>query len=232
MTTTTRRHNRATAKTGRDLLFWLAIIVGLIGCFWNMQPYIKVATTTLATVLSVSPDLPVDPALVQTPLTIWDAISARAIGIGGAITGFFLWAFLQILELYPVFLRHDGKVLRQLAEQGQQSDRMVENDADPADLVKIKRWYNSLPYVGFRTATRGALVAYGVDAVICLTQYPPVEGGFGNLFFALVTGQLNLINWSNVALIVVMMFLCEIILRIVLYCHYQAQIVRDAYRYQ
>ena len=212
---TTYRRN-STAKTGRELLFYLAIAVGIIGCVWNMMPYIRVATATLTTVFGVDPGL-------------LGVIQGRFFGMLGIGVGFFLWAFLQILETYPVFLRHDAKVLRLLAETSDNAPKLEEKESDDRTLRKIKHWYNTLPLVGFRTASRGALVAYGIDAVICITQHPPVEGGFGNLLFVLVTGQWGLISWSNVALIVVMMFLCETILRLVLYLGIQAEILKAAH---
>ncbi len=217
-TTTTQR--RSLAKTATTLFYWLCIGAAITLALWNLQPYLRLSQWALATVFGVE------------DTGGWGLIQSRLIAMVGFLMGAILWAVLQMAESYPILLRHDRRVLRQAAMEADQADQLPIRKGDDPALVQIKIWYNSLPLSGIRMASRAALMAYGMDGVICVSQYPPVEGGIGRLFFVLITGQWGLINWANAGLIVALMFGFQAILKAVLWLGRQAYLHHRAYTNQ
>lgn len=211
--TNTRHRQNSGAKTARELLYFLAIAVAIVISFWNLQPYIRVSQGALASVLGANGGV----------------IEGRFLNLLGMGIGFVLWAFLQTCEAYPVLLRHDRRLLRILAQEADECDQLPVRDGDDPALRKIKGWYNNFPLLSIRSASRASLAAYGIDAVICLVTFPPVSGGMGRLLFVLITGQWSAINWANVALILCMMFVFEIMVRLILYLGLQAHYLRQAH---
>lgn len=213
MTTANRRRKSSAAKTARDILYFLAIAVAVVISFWNLQPYIRVSQYTLTSVLAANGGV----------------IEGRFFNLLGWGIGFVLWAFLQTCEAYPVVLRHDRRLMRILAQEAENCDQLPVREEDDPALAQLKGWYNNFPLLGIRGASRASLAAYGLDAVICLITFPPVSGGMGRLLFVLITGQWSAINWANVGLILCMMFVFEIMVRLVLYLGLQTQYFRQAH---
>lgn len=184
--------------------------VAVIVCFWNMQPYIRASAFALDAVLNISE---------------WTG----AWVIFSILTGVVLWGLLQTAEVYPVVLRHDRQMLRLIAAEADQCDKMELREEDDPALTSLKLWYNSFPLLSVRSARRGALLAYAIDSMICIIVFPPVSGGLDRMLFVLITGQWGQINWANVALILVMLFVFEIMVRFILFLGLQTYYFKKAH---
>jgi hypothetical protein len=197
-----RRQNSG-AKTARQLLYWLAICVAVVVAAANMLPYCKAASLALINIFDLQ-------GLVGF-------FGNRALALISIPVGVVLWAFIQTAETYPILLKHDRKLMRLIALEADAAEQLqVHEDDDPA-LARLKDWYNRFPMLSIRTANRASLAAYIVDTLICLTVFPPVDGGFAQLVFVIFTGQWGLINWGSVGLIVTMLFCFEIMVRFILF---------------
>lgn len=215
---TGRGHSpRSGVRTARQLLYWLAIAVAVVIAFWNMMPYTRAAFYALIEVFGVQG---------ADPLNMF---ANRALGMISLVMGAIIWALIQTAEVYPVLLRHDRKLMRLMALEAESAEQLEVRDTDDPALARLKDWYNQFPLLSLRSANRASLFAYIVDLAICLSVYPPVDGGFGKLLFILFTGQWGLISWANVALIVVMLFCFETMVRAVLFLGMQYYWIRRAH---
>ena len=140
-----------------------------------------------------------------------------------------LWGFIQTAETYPILLKHDRRLMRLIALEADESEQLEIGEYDDPALVRLKQWYNRFPLLSIRSANRVSLFAYAVDLAICLSIYPPVEGGFGQLVFVIFTGQWGLINWGSVALIITMLFCFEAMVRLILFLGMQAYYLQRAH---
>jgi hypothetical protein len=207
------------AKSGvrsvRTILYWLAIGVAALVAGANTIPYIKAVDIALFNIFD---------------LDGWIGVFANpALSIAAIPMGILLWAFIQTAETYPILLKHDRKVMRLIALEAESSDYMdISDDDDPA-LASLKYWYNRFPTLGIRTANRAALVAYLVDTAICVSIFPPVDGGIDRLIFVIFTGQWGLVNWGSVALILTMLFCFEFMVRLVLFLGMQYHVLKRAH---
>lgn len=209
------RGPRSGMMTARQLLYWLAVLVAIVVALWNMQPYIRASFFILTEVFSIK--------------GVAGFFANRALAIISIAVGFVLWAFIQTCETYPILMKHDRKLMRLIAAEADAADQMEIRDGDDPALVKLKEWYNRFPLLSVRAANRAALFAYVLDAAICVSIFPPVEGGIGRLVFVIFTAQWGLILWGNVALIVAMLFVFELMVRAVLHLGMQAYYLRRAH---
>ncbi|MBD2261124.1 hypothetical protein [Pseudanabaena sp. FACHB-2040] len=206
---------RSGLMTARQLLYWLAVLVAVIVACWNATPYVKVSFFVLTEVFSLN--------------GIAGFFANRLLGMVSIFTGVILWGLIQTAETYPILLKHDRRLMRLIAAEADAADYLEIRDEDDPALVQLKLWYNHFPLLSIRAANRASLFAYIVDTAICLSVFPPVEGGFGRLVFVIFTGQWNLISWANVALILVMLFVFELMVRFVLFLGMQAYYLRRAH---
>lgn len=209
------RSPRSGAKTARQFLYWLAIGVAVIVAVANMTPYIKAANFVLLEVFALQ--------------GLWAFFGNKALGFISLIVGAVLWGFIQTAETYPILLKHDRKLMRLIALEADESEQLPIRDNDDPALVRLKQWYNRFPLLSIRSANRLSLFAYGVDLGICLSIFPPVDGGIGQLVFVIFTGQWGLINWGSVALIITMLFCFEAMIRLILFLGMQAYWLRKAH---
>lgn len=207
---------RSGVKTARQLLYWLAIAVAVVIAFWNMMPYTRASFYALVEVFGLTADAS-------------NIFANRALGMISLVMGAIIWALIQTAEVYPVLLRHDRKLMRLMALEAESAEQLEVRDTDDPALARLKDWYNQFPLLSLRSANRASLFAYLVDLAICLSVYPPVDGGFGKLLFILFTGQWGLISWANVALIIVMLFCFETMVRAVLFLGIQYYWIRRAH---
>lgn len=206
---------RSGAAQARKLLYWLAVLVAAIVALANIVPYVYATEFLLTELFSLQ--------------GLWASIGNRLLDVAAWPIGFILWGFIQTAETYPILLKHDRRLMRLIAMEADQADYLEIRDNDDPALVKMKEWYNKFPSLTIRSANRVMLVAYVIDTAICLSVFPPVEGGFRQLFFVLFTGQWGLIEWESVALIVVMLFCFEMMVRLVLFLGLQAYYLRRAH---
>lgn len=214
----TPKESRPSPRSGvsvvRTLLYWLAFGVALLVAIANMVPYIKASEFVLVQLLGGG---------------IWGFVVDRFLGFASLFVGAILWAFIQTAEAYPILLKHDRRLMRLIAMEADNADRLQIRDEDDPALARLKSWYNKFPLLSIRSANRVSLWAYCIDAAICISVFPPVDGNLGQLFFILVTGQWGQINWVSVALIVLMLFCFEAMVRLVLFLGMQAYYLRRAY---
>lgn len=206
---------RSGLMTARQLLYWLAILVAVIVACWNATPYIRASFFVLTEVFSLR--------------GIAGFFANRALGMVSIVIGVILWAFIQTAETYPILLKHDRKLMRLIASEAESADYLEIREGDDPALAQLKNWYNRFPMLSIRAANRASLAAYVIDTILCLAIYPPVEGGFGQLVFVVFTGQWGLIQWGNVAMIVAMLFVFELMVRSVLFLGMQAYYLRRAH---
>lgn len=208
-------------RTVQQLLYWLSIGVAIIVAIANVTPYVKAANFALLDIFDIA-NLAGFPRLISNRVLFY-----LSIGVGVV-----LWAFIQTAETYPILLKHDRKLMRIIAEEAESSDSLeIHSDDDPA-LKTLKHWYNRFPLLSVRASNRASLLAYVIDTFICLSVYPPVDGGFGQLLFVVFTGQWGMIRWSSVALIIVMLFVFELMIKFLLFLGMQAYYLRRAHGQQ
>jgi len=209
------RSPRSGANSARKVLYWLAIAVAIVIAALNTVPYIRAVQFVFAEIFSVT--------------GAWGLVVSKALTFLAVVLGIVLWAFIQTAEVYPILLKHDRRLMRLIAMEADQADQLEVRDTDDPALVSLKEWYNRFPLLSIRSANRVSLVSYVVDTTICLSVFPPVEGGFGQLVFVLLTAQWNLIDWGAVALIIIMLFCFEAMVRLVLFLGLQAYYLKRAH---
>lgn len=142
------------------------------------------------------------------------------VAINGALSllswlaGAVLWFILQTLELLPVLLFNNRNALKGVIRATTNTGTIAINPNDDPALASLKRAYNKLPYRIVRQFRNYALCAYVVDLCICLTVYPPVDGGLNQAMLIVTTGAFQLVNWGNVLMLVVTLFAVEILVSI------------------
>lgn len=209
------RHQNSGAKTARQLLYWLAICVAVVVAATNMLPYCRAVSLALTNIFDLQ--------------GVVGFFGNRALAIVSIPVGVVLWAFIQTAEAYPILLKHDRKLMRLIALEADSADRLQVHEGDDPALASLKQWYNAFPLLSIRSANRASLAAYIVDTFICLTIFPPVDGGFGQLLFVIFTGQWGQINWGSVGLIVTMLFCFEIMVRFILFLGLQWHYMKRAH---
>jgi hypothetical protein len=216
MTSSTKASPRSGANSARKVLYWLAIAVAVAIAAINTVPYIRAVQFVFDEIFTIQG-------------FVWAFVANNALTLVAVLLGIVLWAFIQTAEVYPILLKHDRRLMRLIALEADSADQLEVRDTDDPALASLKDWYNRFPLLSIRSANRVSLVSYVVDTTICLSVFPPVEGGFGQLVFVLVTAQWNLIDWGAVALIVVMLFCFEAMVRLVLFLGLQAYYLRRAH---
>jgi hypothetical protein len=56
---------------------------------------------------------------------------------------------------------------------------------------------------------------YAIDFLFCSLVYPPCDGGFGQLMFIIMSGQLGRLDLANIAILIVTLFAVEAIVRFI-----------------
>jgi len=209
-----RRHRTRATQNPRghlifQILYWLLIVAIVFFAYLNINPYQVAVQRVLDGIdgsgfLTLMLKLPVLGAIVST-------IAASIYWILGAI----LWAGIQILEVAPMLLERDEKYMGHLITEAEDHDHYQISDQGDPLLGQMKRAYNALPVKHYRDFKQLAFFAYTVDFLICFAVYPPVNGGFGKLFFVLLSGQFGAIDWKNVALAIVTLFAIEATLKVI-----------------
>lgn len=200
-------------RTIAKVLYVLCVASGIWFAYLNISPYAKAVQFILSGTLDNSFLL----LLLRIPLL--GAIVAFIAGAAHWIIGFVLWASIQTLELFPIFLKHDREFLNAMIRAQDSGEKVEIKDGDDAAIKGLKAWFNKFPLQTISVARNWSLAAYAADFCICLLVYPPVSGGFSRFLYVLASGQLQLVNWANVAMILVTLFIIEIIVKIALQLH-------------
>ncbi|PHJ60242.1 hypothetical protein VF14_11605 [Nostoc linckia z18] len=197
------------SKTALKIAWWGVIGLGLWICYLNIGPY--------AYVVKILSSKVIDTTLIQGFYAI--PLLGKFLQAIGLIShwgiGLLIWAVIQVCQILPILLKHNRKYIKNILDEVISDEVYQVRETDDPLVAQLKRLHNLLPLQSIRKARTYAKVAYGVDAVFCTIAYPPIPGGdIGQLLFVLVTGQLHLIDWGAVALMVITMFCVEILLNI------------------
>ncbi|MHC0068796.1 hypothetical protein ACWATR_39050 [Nostoc sp. UIC 10890] len=204
MTTQTKKNNSLSASTLVNALYWIVICLVLFFMYLNIQPYaigVKLITSngvSLSPIINLFLDIPIIGAILG--LFIYGF---------NWIVGFLLWAAIQTIQLFPIVMRRDPRFMQSIIKANESHGKYQVKESDDPALAGLKRWYNAFPSLTISRARNAALFAYVVDFSICLLVYPPVKGGFSNLMFVLMTGQISRIDWGNVVLLLLTIFIVE-----------------------
>ncbi len=215
------------AKPLVKILYWLTIAAGVWFAYLNIQPY---AVAVKQVMLGAMPDKALVNFIAALPI-----INGLAASIGTALhwfVGFILWLVIQTIEVLPIILRRDRAFVRTLIRESEQNENFEIKDGDDPALTALKRWYNRFPALTLNRARTASLFVYAVDFLICIAVYPPCKGGFNKLMFILATGQYNRLDWKNVVLLLVTLFIIELIVQFLLWLGQVAYFMRSAHSNQ
>ncbi|MBD2057890.1 hypothetical protein H6F88_18005 [Oculatella sp. FACHB-28] len=186
------------------LIYWLAFSVGVVIALFNIIPYVKSVKFLFGTAIDGSGILEL---ISQLPLI--NAVAGVSIMTALWVIGIIFWAFLQAAELFETFLKRNRAFVGHTIDDAVHHQKYAISEQDDPLLAGLKRLYNRMPLLTMHNARQTKLVAYTIDLCVCLTIYPPVDGGFGRLMIVLLTGQWSLIDWANVAALVATLFVVE-----------------------
>lgn len=186
------------------LIYWLAACVGVLFAVFNIIPYERAVRFLFGAAIADSGILEI---ISQIP--ILNAVAGVSAVMSFWIMGFILWGFLQTMELFEKFLKRSRAFVQQTIDDADTHAKYMIREGDDPLLAGLKRLYNRMPLLTMRNARQSKLIAYTIDLCICITVYPPVDGGFSELMIVLLTGQWSLIDWANVAALVATLFVVE-----------------------
>jgi hypothetical protein len=208
MTTTSKKRNTLSASTLVNALYWVVVALVLFFMYLNIQPY--AVAIKLITGNGISHSFIIN-LILDIPIV--GAILGLFIFGFNWIIGFLLWAAIQTIQLFPIVLRRDRRFMQSIiSECDSHSKYQIKENDDPA-LKALKRWYNKFPSLTISRSRTAALFAYVVDFLICMMVYPPVKGGLSDLMFILATGQFNRIDWGNVIMLLLTIFIVELCIK-------------------
>lgn len=209
-------HRSNTLHAGKGLLiiqilYWLSVCAGLWFSYLNVFPYSEATKFVLN---SVSDNV-LYRVLLSLPMVgaALNFVSLTAHWLIGTI----LWGTIQLCELLPIILRRDRAFLRMVIADSEAHQQFSIRPNDDPFTKRLKGLYNRLPVSVISNSRYWALGAYTVDFLICVSVYPPTQGGFGDLMFVLMTGQWLLLDWKNLVMIGVSLFAVEAIVMFLLW---------------
>lgn len=194
------------------MALFLAAVALVIFCILNIAPYQAAVEWAMAKSGLVAAMTPFAGVPIIGPL--FNFIMKAAVGL---VLGSLLWAFIQTMELLPILLWHDRKVLREILHDNESHRKFQVREDDTAIEQAIKEHYNRMPFDLIATARQRSFFAYGFDFVICTLIYPPVANG--NILDAigyLATGRLHRLDWGNILMSIVSLFAVEVVLMVYL----------------
>ncbi len=122
------------------------------------------------------------------------------------------------MEVLPIILKHDPSFIKEVVSHSDGHTKYQEKEGDDPVLANLKRYYNKFPILALKQAKNMMLFAYTADLLICITVYPPVtSGGLDKLMFILMTGQWQLLNYTNLIFLAVTLFIIEFMLRLLFF---------------
>jgi len=191
-----------------ELLGWAVTVAIAIFAYLNIAPYEQ----AILELFSSNQASGLADFLLGVPVI--GVMVRGAIGLLAWLSGAVLWFVLQTLELLPVLLFNNRRALKGVIQQSAGNDVLQISPNDDPALANLKKAYNRLPYRIVRQFRNYSLCAYVVDLCICLTVYPPVDGGFAQAILILTTGAFRLVNWGNVGMLLVTLFAVEVLVSI------------------
>ncbi|MBD2153106.1 hypothetical protein [Leptolyngbya sp. FACHB-16] len=174
------------------LTFGLAVVAGF-AIYLNINPY-------------------VDFVRVITASTNWGWFFETPIGAFiTALIGMFIWVVFQIFELLPEILKKDMQTIRNLIHNMENHIVLPIFPSDLPVIRELKRHHNNTPTRWYRTANRIRTGVYAADLLLCMFQYPPLDGGADGVWLFLQAGSFSDINWINLLFVLITLFAVEAI---------------------
>ncbi|WP_414572831.1 hypothetical protein [Nostoc sp. CCY 9925] len=204
-TATNKKQKSFSSSTLVNALYWVVAALVLFFMYLNIQPY--AVGVRLITGNGINHSFIIN-LILDIPI-IGGLLGLFIYGFNW-IVGFLLWAAIQTIQLFPIVLRRDRRFMQSvISECDSHSKYQIKENDDPA-LKALKRWYNKFPALTISRSRTAALFAYVVDFSICMMVYPPVQGGFDDLMFVVITGQVSRIDWGNVIKLLLTIFIVEL----------------------
>ncbi len=219
----TKTHRNTSNITLVKILYWLTVLAGIWFAYLNINPYAMVSKTVIAETIDLS--------LLQfiSRIPIINGIAAITGSILHWLVGTVLWAIIQTVEVLPIVLRRDRAFMRTLINHSDHSDKFDISEDDEPTLAALKVWYNQFLSLTIARARTAALFVYAIDFCICLLVYPPAPGGFGNFLFLLSTGQYGRLDWQNIIMLLLTLFVIEGIVRLLFWLGQIAYFMKSAH---
>lgn len=152
-------------------------------------------------------------ALVDGLLSI-PLLGGAIIWFAGALTviiGFLLWSLFQILELLPSMLTKDRETIETIIDRIDAQDYLTIKDSDLPLVAELKQRYNEMPTKFLVDARKAKVVAYVLDFLLCITQYPPIQGGIDRIWVFLAAPSMADVDWLNLLFCAITLFTVEIL---------------------
>lgn len=131
------------------------------------------------------------------------------------VAGFVAWAVVNVVEMFPIFLKRDRDLIRTMMAEFDTKDLPIE-ETDNVHVGALKRAYNALPALNLRNARIAAIFAYTVDFCVNIMS-TPLAKSTDEMMFIISTGQFNRLNQNSFVILAVLLFGMEIALK--LYLH-------------
>ncbi len=198
-------------KTLLRVFYWLCVAATAWFAYMNIAPYAAVVKIGMMKTTSWG----ILRAVGMIPI-----INGIAAIIGASIhfiIGTILWAVIQTMEVLPLVLKRDPAFIKEVVTHSEGYSKYQEKEGDDPVLANLKRYYNAFPTLAIKQAKNLMLFAYTVDLLICITVYPPCNGGIGRLMFILTTGQWQLLNYTNLIFLAVTLFIVEFMLKLLFF---------------
>ncbi|MBD2168618.1 hypothetical protein H6G04_30015 [Calothrix membranacea FACHB-236] len=211
MTTTKKPKTAANFRFGTYFITFIWCCGVLLICWFaylNVSPYALIAKTLGGKVI--------DSAFIEMMSNL-PLIGVIVKAIGGAshwLIGFVAWAIIQTIECYPLFLKHHRGYLKAVLDEVSSDTQYAVSEREDPSIKALKKWFNAFPLLSIRGARNAANFTYVIDLFVCLSIYPPIDGGGLKFLFILLTGQFQLIDWANVCFLVVTLFAVEVLLKL------------------
>ena len=191
-------------------LYWLCVFAGLWFACLNISPYAQVVKLVLRNSGNG------DSSLIQL-ISMIPIVNGIANLLGSTmhwLIGIILWAIIQTIEVFPILLKRDRAFMKTIINENNQAEKFKVSKDDAPAVVALKNYYNRFPTLTMSNARNLALFTYAIDFSICTVAYPPCKGGFGELMFILVSGQWTRLDWGNIALLMITLFMIEMIINL------------------
>ena len=191
-----------------SLLTWLMLICLGFVAIWNIAPY----EAMVRAIASRFEGSALGGFLLALPLIGWGLQMMGAFIFW--VIGGFIWALVQSIELMPIVMTNHPGYLRSVLKAHDATPKFKEHGDDPGIVRALKGFYNRLPlrYLILSRRLRGWV--YLFDLLVVFAVYPPVDsGGLERFFFLLGTGQWGRLNWGNIFIAIVALFIVEIVFK-------------------
>lgn len=198
-------------KTLLKVFYWLCVAATAWFAYMNIAPYAAIVKIGMAKTMSSG---------ILRVLGMIPVINGIAAAIGASIhfiIGTVLWGVIQTMEVLPMILKRDPAFIKEVVSHSDGHSKYQEKEGDDPVLANLKRYYNAFPTLAIKQAKNMMLFAYTIDLLICITIYPPCNGGIGKLMFILMTGQFQLLSYTNLVFLFTTLFIVEFMLKLLFF---------------